>query len=131
VHIKDYGHIPENKDHDLWIRDIKEAFGVIDAFVSSNPYVIDLLKDIYKVIPAVSFIKGKRYAEINATKVRYLMAKRDSWTELVPVSISSYILSKGLDKRFRKEFGSEVLARGLDGITSQTIENEKNNILQE
>src|SRR3989344_6572629 len=50
VHVPDFAHIPEYADGEKWKSYIIENFGDIDFFVSSNPFVTDLLKDSYKII---------------------------------------------------------------------------------
>jgi nicotinamide mononucleotide adenylyltransferase len=130
VHVKDSLHIPNNKKHDQWIWDMRSAFEELDAFVSGNPYVTDLLKDIYNIIPSKEFVKTERYDDINATKIRYLMAQGDEWKKLVPKTTEDYLVNNQLDKRFREEFGQEVLKSGNDGTAPQSLIDEKNNILK-
>lgn len=118
--------VPDVNNEEKWIQKIKQLFPV-DTFITGNKYVEDLLKHDYKIIHPKDIIQNP--IEVRATNVRYEMAKKGNWENLVPTRVANYIKQNKLDQRFRKEFGLEALAEsGLNYLT--TIEQEKQNVMQ-
>ena len=77
--------------------------------VTSNPWVAALLKDQYRIVHPNALIPKNRQIKLKASKVRYEIANGGDWQSLVPPQVASYLTSKGLIDRFRKEFGKEAL----------------------
>ncbi len=128
VKVPDFGHIPEYSNGQKWKSVVKGLFGKLDLFVSGNDYVIELLKEEYKIERPVSFVPKEKQAPIKATLVRLEIARGEDWKRLVPKETIAYLESKGLVERFRKEFGLEtlaMLAENPDYLKAETYNQEK------
>lgn len=110
--------VPDLDDGPRWRAMVKEMFGELDAFVTDNPYVANLMKDDYRLMRPVSWLPPSEHIRIDGTTVRGLMAKGDGWQDWVPPRVAQFIEENKLDERFRREFGLETLAmqlRTMDG----------------
>ncbi len=114
VNIPDYGHIPEFSDGRKWAEEVVNAYGELDAFVSGNDYVKELLSPHYEVIRSVDMIPKERWVRASGTMVRMAMATGEDWKQLVPAVAADYLESNGLVERFRREFGLQTLAQLAD-----------------
>ncbi len=112
--IPDFAHIPEYSDGMKWKEHVKETFGDLNFFVSSNPYVRGLLKGSFPLLHTTDVLKPSEYLKLNATEVRTAMARYDEWQTLVPGPVAAYLEERGLVERFRKEFGLATLANLTD-----------------
>jgi len=119
--------VPDLFNEPKWIEQAKQLYGNLDAFVSGNDYVADLLKDKYKIIHPVEIVPAEKQIRVRATEVRYEMARGGEWERYVPEKIADYIKQKNLDERFRKEFGLETLAKlaGQDYSSAETRAQER------
>jgi nicotinamide mononucleotide adenylyltransferase len=106
--------VPDLGDGPRWRVMVLELFGSLDLFVSANPYVINLLQDDYRIIRPVELVPEDKKIAIDGNMVRREMACGVGWKELVPLEIEKYIGERGLDERFRRDFGLKTLA--LDAI---------------
>ena len=79
-------------------------FGKLDCFVTSNDYVVELLKNDYKIIHSFEIVSAEKLMPITATIVRTAIAKSERWQHFVPQVVVEYIKKNQLDERFRKEF---------------------------
>jgi nicotinamide-nucleotide adenylyltransferase len=102
--------IPDLDDGPRWRVMVKELFGALDAFVTENPYVTNLLKDDYRIIRPVELIPPRERVPADGSGVRRAMARGEDWEALVPKAVAEYIKSNHLDVRFREEFGLQTLA---------------------
>ncbi len=102
--------VPDLDDGPRWRKMIIKMFGPLDLFVTDNPYVANLLAEDYKIIRPVTLIPAEQKIAIDGTMVRREMARGDAWQDLVPPNVADYITSRGLDERFRREFGLQTLA---------------------
>ena len=102
--------IPDLDDGPRWRAMIVDRLGPLDQFVTDNPYVASLLKEEYHVIRPVTLVPRDRRVPIDGTTVRRAMARGDGWRDLVPTEIVDYIAARGLDDRFRRDFGLHTLA---------------------
>jgi nicotinamide-nucleotide adenylyltransferase len=102
--------VPDLDDGPRWRVMVKDLFCALDAFVTENPYVTDLLKDDYRVIRPVELIPPRERVPAEGSAVRRAMARGEDWESLVPPVVAEYIKSNHLDVRFRNEFGLETLA---------------------
>ena len=102
-------------DGPRWRELVVGLFGPLDAFVTDNPYVAHLLEGDYEVIRPVALVPPERRVAVDGTSVRRALALGDGWRELVPGAVREYIVARGLDRRFREEFGLETLA--LQAVT--------------
>jgi nicotinamide-nucleotide adenylyltransferase len=102
--------VPDLDDGPRWRAMVKEMFGELDAFVTDNPYVANLMKDDYRLMRPVEFLSPSEFIKVDGTTVRALMAKGEDWQAWVPERVAGYIEENGLDVRFRREFGLETLA---------------------
>ncbi len=100
----DYGNGP------LWKANTVKLFGELDAFVTANEYVKNLLKDDYRIIHTAEIIPKDRQMPISGTIVREAMASGGKWQEMVPDEVAEYLEKNGLVERFRREFGLETIA---------------------
>ena len=128
VEIQDYGHIPEFRDGKRWAEEAVKMYGSLDAFVTANPYVKELLESGYRIInPADELIPREKWVRLSATMVRMEMAKGGDWRSMVPAAVAGYIEGHGLADRFRMEFGLETIAylAGKNYTVPETVESER------
>ncbi len=111
--IDDFGDQAKYRDGARWREEIIKRFGKLDAFVTGNPYVRELLQDTYPIIHPVTLIKPDRRLVLRATQVRIEMARGDGWRALVPEPVADVIDEKRLVDRFRREYGLQTLAQLL------------------
>jgi len=102
--------VPDLGDGPRWRAMIVRLFGPLDCFVTDNPYVRSLLEAEYVLLRPVDLVPKTQRIALNGTMVRREMARGDGWQELVPTEVADYIIMRGLDERFRREFGLQTLA---------------------
>ena len=102
--------VPDLDDGPRWRVMVKELFGELDLFVTDNPYVTNLMKDIYQLARPVDFIPPGERVRVDGSMARASMARGERWQDWVPARCVEYIESRGLDERFRREFGLQTLA---------------------
>ena len=132
IHIPDFAHIPEFSNGQQWKKYVVNKFGTLDYFISSNPFVRELLKDTYTLVYPFSLIPIGGHIQLRGTQVRLEMAKGNSWEKLVPTEVANYIKSNNLDQRFVKEFGLETLSNlaNLNYNGSENFKQEKEHTLE-
>jgi nicotinamide-nucleotide adenylyltransferase len=102
--------VPDLDDGPRWRTMVVELLGPLGALATANPYVARLLGDDYRIVRPVDLVPAEERVPIDGTGVRREMARGDGWRDLVPSEVAAYILDRGLDRRFREEFGLETLA---------------------
>jgi len=108
--------VPDLDDGPRWRAMVQEMFGELDLFVTANPYVASLLRDHYRLLHPVQLVPKEARVAVDGTMVRREMARGDGWKALVPLAVAVYIVSRGLDGRFRREFGLQILAQDAPDI---------------
>lgn len=96
--------VPDFDNAVLWRENTVKLFGKLDCFVTSNDYVVELLKSDYKIVHPFEIVPPEKFMPINATMVRMAMAKKEPWEHFVPDAVANYIKTNYLDLRFREEF---------------------------
>ena len=130
IPIDDFAHIPQFSDGERWTQEILEKYGALDAFVSGNEYVKKLLQPHYRLIESFALVPPEKWIKVSGTIVRVALAKGEGWEKLVPESIAAYMKEKGLDARFRREFGLQTLAELANGnVYDRNVEAEKEHTL--
>ncbi len=109
VFIPDYGHLDSKDGGKLWRDHVIREFGRLDAFLTGNAYVRELLENDYRILDPSKVIPKEKYKEIRATMVRVAMARKEPWIHLVPMKVANYLKKNSLAERFRKEFGKQTL----------------------
>jgi nicotinamide mononucleotide adenylyltransferase len=105
--------VPDLDDGPRWRVMVKDLFGNLDLFVTDNPYVANLMKDIYPLARPVDLVPSGERVRVDGSMVRARMARgerSERWQDWVPARCVEYIESRGLDERFRREFGLQTLA---------------------
>jgi nicotinamide mononucleotide adenylyltransferase len=102
--------VPDLDDGPRWRALVIALFGALDLFVTDNSYVASLLAADYRIVRPVVLVPQEARVPINGTLVRQEMARGHGWQDLVPQEIAEYITARGLDARFRREFGLQTLA---------------------
>jgi nicotinamide-nucleotide adenylyltransferase len=102
--------VPDLDDGPRWRDMVVGLFGPLDLFVTDNPYVAHLMAPEYRVRRPVDLVPAAERVPLDGTLVRREMAKGAGWRGMVPPEVGEYILERGLDARFRREFGLETLA---------------------
>lgn len=131
IHVPDFGHIPEYRDGQMWRSYVKQNYGELDAFISGNVWVRDLMKEDYDCIVPVSLVQVEKRVRVKGSMVRMEIAKgSELWKKMVPAPVAEYLQEDGLMDRFKKEFGLATLAYALehDYARPETAEEEKNNV---
>lgn len=128
--IHDYGHLPEYRDGSKWREEILTTLREVDAIVTGNPYVKSLLEKDFDIIHPADLVPETKHIRVSGSIVRNLLARGDEWKTLVPSSVSDYITNRGLDKRFRKEFGLETISTysTLDLTVPEDQQAEQNHV---
>lgn len=103
IEVPDLGHGPR------WRAMVAGLLGPLDLFVTGNPYVRELMREIYRVVHPVTLIPPERRVPLNGTLVRRAMARGEGWREMVPPAVATYLQEQGLVHRFRREFGLATL----------------------
>ncbi len=106
--------IPDLDDGPRWRAMVLDLLGPLDLFLTDNPYVFSLLKEDYRVERPVSLVPLHERIPLDGTTVRLAMARGQDWGSMVPPPIAEYITSRGLDARFRREFGLQALAQTVE-----------------
>lgn len=102
--------VPDLGDGPRWRAMVADQLGPLDAFVTANPYVASLMRERYAVMRPVELMPPEERVAVDGTTVRLSMAKGEGWRALVPPAVAEYIVARGLDARFRREFGLQTLA---------------------
>lgn len=105
--------VPDLDDGPRWRLMVKDLFGELDLFVTDNPYVTNLMKGIYPLARPVDLVPPAERVRVDGSMVRAMMARgerSERWQDWVPARCVEYIESRGLDERFRREFGLQTLA---------------------
>lgn len=102
--------VPDLDDGPRWREMVLGIFGDLDLFVTDNPYVAHLLEGTYRLMRPVHLVSAEERIPLEGTWVRREMARGEAWREMVPPDVADYIVKRGLDARFRREFGLETLA---------------------
>ena len=102
--------VPDLDDGPRWRALVLELFGRLDAFVTANPHVAGLLAGHYTVVHPVDLLPPEERVRIDGTLVRREMARGEGWRALVPDEVAVYVAERGLDRRFRRDYGLETLA---------------------
>ena len=97
-------------DGPRWRLMVLELFGDLDLFVTANPYGASLLGADYHVVRPITLVSEADRVPVDGAMVRRAMARGGGWRSLVPTAVADYIRDRGLDARFRREFGLETLA---------------------
>ncbi len=124
LRIPDFAHLPEYADGKCWASYVGEQFGPLDAFVSGNPFVQNLLRDTYRIIEPGALVPRERWILLRATEVRRAIAQMVPWEHLVPVPVADYLKKNGLVYRFQREFGLQTLALLASGEDFHRTEDE-------
>ena len=114
IYVPDFAHLPQYKDGKKWKSYLIEKFEELDAFVSGNNYVSDLLSDKYKIVHPSDLIPKEKRVKLRAAEVRLEIARFGPWEDLVPKEVASYLKENSLVERFRTEFGLQTLAELTD-----------------
>lgn len=99
-------------DGPRWRELVVARFGPLDLFVTENAYVRSLLERDYRIEHPATLVPPERRVAVDGTMVRAAMALGEGWDALVPPAVARYIRERGLDARFRREFGLATLALG-------------------
>ncbi len=102
--------VPDLDDGPRWRLMVKDLFGELDLFVTDNPYVASLMKDVYRLAKPIELVPPAERVRVDGSMVRAGMARGERWQDWVPARCVEYLESRGLDERFRREFGLQTLA---------------------
>ena len=129
IYVPDFAHLAEYADGQKWKEHVKKHFGNLDAFITGNAYLCELLKDDYVVIHPATLIPEDKKTRLRGSAVRLDMVRGgEVWKSSVPEAVAKYLEENKLVARFRKEFGLQTLSalvEGGDYIGSETKEEEK------
>ena len=135
TYVPDFAHLAEYADGQKWKEHVKKHFGNLDAFITGNAYVCELLKDDYVVIHPANLISEDKKTRLRGSAVRLDMARGgDTWKLSVPEAVAKYLEENKLVARFRKEFGLQTLialVNGVDYKHSETAVEEKEHTKEE
>jgi nicotinamide-nucleotide adenylyltransferase len=107
--------VPDLGDPPRWRLMVRELLGPLDAFVTANAWVRDLMKEDYQVLHPASLLLPEEQIRVSGTMVRLAMARGDDWRALVPGLVGAYLEEHGLRARFVRDFGLATLGLSLPG----------------
>ena len=102
--------VPDLNDGPRWRLMVLDLFGPLDLFVTDNPYVFSLLGGDYRSVRPVALVPPEVRIMVDGLQVRREMVRGGIWQHLLPPDVADYISSRGLDERFRREYGLQTLA---------------------
>lgn len=102
--------LPDLNDGPRWREMVIDKFGPLEVFFTANPYVRDLLKEVYTVRHPVEIVPVEKRIPVSGTQVRVAFAKGEPYQGLLPDKVSEYLEENKLIDRFRQEYGLETLA---------------------
>lgn len=102
VAVPDLGHGPR------WRALVSELLGPLDLFVTANPYVRGLMREVYPVAHPAWLVPRERHVAVDGTMVRARIANGEDWRALVSPEIADYLERERLIERFLREFGAET-----------------------
>ncbi len=102
--------IPDLDDGPRWREMVISMMPELDYFLTDNPYVASLLADDYRIMRPVELLSPEDRVAVEGRMVRRAMARGDRWEDLLSEDVGAYLRKRGLDQRFRREFGLETLA---------------------
>jgi cytidyltransferase-like protein len=109
VFVPDFGHIPEYRDGIRWKKFIVDKFGDLDAFITGDGYVAQLMKDRYRIIDSMEIVSEHRKREGKGSLTRLEIARGYDYARLVPAPVADYLKQNMLVDRLRKEFGQDII----------------------
>lgn len=123
--------VPDLGDGPRWRDLVAGLFGPLDLFVTANPWVAELLRDVYPVAHPRDLVPRERHAPVSGEGVRRAMARGDGWRGLVPPAVAAVLDDRRLVERFRREFGLSTLALEAEGppMAAPSAEEEKRRVL--
>jgi nicotinamide mononucleotide adenylyltransferase len=102
--------LPDLNDGPRWREMVVEKFGQLEVFFTANPYVRDLLKEVYTIRHPVEIVPAEKRIPVTGTQVRIAFAKGEPYQHLLPESVAAYLEKNNLIDRFRQQYGLETLA---------------------
>jgi nicotinamide-nucleotide adenylyltransferase len=102
--------VPDLGNGPRWRLMVADLMGPLDLFVTANPFVRDLMQDLFPVLHPAALLRAEERRRLDGTTVRYAMARGEGWRDLVPPEVARLLDEKGIPARFRREFGLETLA---------------------
>jgi len=102
--------LPDLNDGPRWREMVVEKFGQLELFFTANPYVRDLLKQVYTIRHPVEIVPAEKRIPVTGTQVRIAFAKGEPYQHLLPESVAAYLENNNLIDRFRQQYGLETLA---------------------
>lgn len=110
IDVPDFGHLPSYRDGKKWVQVVKSLFGPLDAFVTANSYVKELLAGSYNIIHPLELLPGQERIPLRGTMVRVAMALGQDYRRWLPPEVVDIYERQGRIERFRREFGLATLA---------------------
>jgi len=80
--------IDDLDDGPRWRLMILDIFGPLDALVTANPYVANLMSGDYEVLHPIALVPEEARVRVDGTMVRRAMARGDDWRNLVPDEVA-------------------------------------------
>jgi len=102
--------VPDLNDGPRWREMVRHRFGSLDMLFTDNPYVAQLMKDVYPVNRPVEIVPKEQRVAISGSMVRLAMAKDTQWEHYLPPVVADYLNDHHLVERFRREYGLQTLA---------------------
>lgn len=124
--------VPDLGDGPRWRDMVRELMGPLDLFVTANPYVRELMREVYAVAHPRDLVPRARHVPVSGDLVRRAMSRGgDDWRGLVPCEVATVLEELGLVERFRREFGLSTLAMEATGapVTTPTAAEEERHVL--
>ncbi|HKJ28257.1 MAG TPA: hypothetical protein VJ965_11510 [Anaerolineales bacterium] len=109
--------VPDLNNGPKWREMVLEMFGELALFLTANPYVYSLMKDVYPIQKPVTLVPDEDKIPLTGMMVRREMARGGKWQDLVPANVAAYIEKHKIEDRFKQEFGLQTLA--IDSIIQE------------
>ncbi|MFH0701538.1 MAG: adenylyltransferase/cytidyltransferase family protein [Candidatus Woesearchaeota archaeon] len=127
IEVPDFAHQDGCADGQRWVEEVIRLYGKLDHFISGNEWTNKLLQSHYYIIHPVSIITEDKRVYCKGSIVRMALARNEDWQSLVRPEVAAYMISNGLDARFKREFGLETIAtleNKVDFEAPETLEAE-------
>lgn len=107
--------LEDDDDYASWIARVRETFEGLDALVSGNPLVEELLGPHYRIVHPFEAVSGYARSadgsfpkqvmdsiiDIDASRIRAAIRSGEPWQRYVSEPVSRYLAEHGIDKRIR------------------------------
>jgi len=102
--IPDFGDQDEYRNGQRWTDEVAAQFGSLDAFLTGNPYVAELVGSQYRVLHPMEILGPTVRPRIKGSMMRDVL-RTEGYAADLPPEVNRYLAEHHIIDRFRHEFG--------------------------